>query len=120
MKVFLAVISIIMSLSSCYTYKMDIGKGVVPIIAKDSTKPAMKVVSVSKKKWYIMWGLAQLNTVDAKKMAKGAKDYSIKQRFKLTDILIGIPTVFFISTETVTVKKLAPILPKVKKRKRKK
>ena len=107
MKAFLAVIAIIISLSSCYTYRQDIGKGIVKTDRTDTLKARPKIISVTQKRWYLMWGLSPLNTVDSKKMAKGAKDYTIRQRFSFTDFLIGIPTAYFLSTQTVTVKRVA-------------
>lgn len=109
MKVFFTVLGLLLLLSSCFTFKQDIGKGLVTLkpIRKDSTVAATKVVSVSKKRWYLLWGLSPLNTVDAKKMAKGAVNYTVKQRLSVLDMLIGLPTGFFLSSQTVTVKKLA-------------
>ena len=112
MKAFLIAIAITLFFSSCYSFKQDMGKGIVKSIGKDSTKAKVKVVSISKKRWFLMWGLSPLNTVDSKKMAKGTNDYTVKQRFTITDVLISIPTAFFLSTETVTIKKQVPILPK--------
>jgi len=91
MKAFLFAIVIAIFFSSCYTFKQDMGKG------------APKLVTVSKKRWYLIWGLSPLNTVDAKKMAGHSVDYTVKQHFNFFDVLIGLPTAFFLSTETVTV-----------------
>lgn len=115
MKVFLVLLAIIVSLSSCFTYKQNIGKGIVLPMAKDTTKATAKVISVSKKRWYLLWGISPLNTVDTKKMAKGATNYTIKQRISISDMILSLPTAFFLSSQTVTVKKLAPANFPVKK-----
>ena len=85
---------------------MDIGKGA----------PKTNTETVHKKKWYLLWGLAPLNTVDAKKMAKGAKDYTIKSQVNMLDILIGLPTLYFLRSQTVSVKK--QFVPKIIKPKK--
>lgn len=82
---------------------MDIGKGA----------PKTNTQTVHKKKWYLLWGLAPLNTADAKKMAKGAANYTIKSQVNILDILIGLPTAYFLRSETVSVKK--QFVPKVAK-----
>ena len=115
MKAFFVLLAIIFSLSSCFTYKQDIGKGIVQPGTRDSVKVATKVKTVSKKRWYLLWGLSPLNTVDAKKMAKGATNYTIKQRISVFDMVLSLPTAFFLSSQTVTVKKLAPSNQPIKK-----
>lgn len=79
---------------SCYTIKQDIGSG------------APKVTVVHKHKWYALWGISPLNTVDAKKLAGTSTNYSIKTQFSFSDMLISLVTgCFSIVTETVTVTK---------------
>ena len=115
MKFFLVLLAIIVSFSSCFTYKQNIGKGIALSVTKDTTKVTPKTVSVSKKRWYLLWGLSPLNTVDTKKMAKGATNYTIKQRISVSDMLLSLPTAFFLSSQTVTVKKLAPANSPIKR-----
>jgi len=109
MKVFFTVLGLLLLLTSCFSFKQDIGKGLTmqKPLRKDSTVAAIKVISVSKKRWYLLWGLSPLNTVDSKKMAKGAVNYTVKQRMSVLDIIMGLPTGFFLSSQTVTVKKWA-------------
>ena len=95
MKAAVLLLIMIITLSSCYTFKMDIGKGA----------PKTNTETVHKKKWHLLWGLSSLNTVDAKKMAKGAKDYTIKSQVNVLDILMGLPTLYFLRSQTVSVKK---------------
>lgn len=103
MKAAFILLIMVTTLSSCYTFKMDIGKGA----------PKTNTETVHKKKWYLLWGLSSLNTVDAKKMAKGAKDYTIKSQVNVLDILMGLPTLYFLRSQTVSVKK--QFMPKVAK-----
>ena len=109
MKVFFTILFFSLLLTSCFSFKQNIGNGltIYKPLRKDSTVALNKVVSVSKKRWYLVWGLSPLNTVDSKKMAKGAVNYTIKQQISVLDILIGLPTGFFLSSQTVTVKKIA-------------
>ena len=44
------------------------------------------------RQWYALWGLIPINNVDAKEMAKGAKDYTIKTEQSALDIIINIAT----------------------------
>ena len=92
-------------LTSCFTTKMDVGKGA----------PKKNYTTVHKKRWYLLWGISPLNTVDAKKMAGGATDYSVKTQVKVTDILYGLPTLYFLRSQTVTVRKPISLRKKVKK-----
>lgn len=48
--------------------------------------------SVSKKQWYILFGLVPLNNVDTKVMAAGASDYDIKTESNFVDVVIGLFT----------------------------
>ena len=79
---------------SCYTFKQDFGTG------------APKVTVIHKHKWYALWGITPLNTVDAKKLAGTANNYSVKSQFRITDVLISLITgCFSVVTQTVTVTK---------------
>ncbi len=106
MKAAFLLLIMVITLSSCYTFRMDIGKGA----------PKTNTETVHKKKWYLLWGLSSLNTVDAKKMAKGAKDYTIKSQVNVVDLVIGLPTLYFLRSQTVNVKK--QFVPKVAKAKK--
>lgn len=84
----------VFSLSSCYTHVHRIGQG-----AKTEQK-------ISKKQWYILWGLVPLNDVDTHALAGDAEDYEIKTQHSFVDLLIGIFTgIVTIHPKTVTVKK---------------
>ena len=106
MRTLLLLFVMIFSLTSCYTFKMDIGKGA----------PKKNTQTIHKKEWYLLWGIAPLNTVDAKKMAKGAANYTIKSQVNVLDILLGLPTLYFLRSQTVNVKK--QFTPKVAKAKK--
>ena len=105
-KVFVLVMAISVLMTSCYTYRLDIGKGA----------PKKDFVSVHKKRWYLLWGLSPLNTVDDKKLAAGATDYSVRSQTNIVDFLIGIPTLYFLRSQTVTVKMAIPVVKKLKKK----
>ena len=82
-------------LSSCYTIRQDIGTGA-----------SKKHTLVHKHKWYALWGITPLNTVDAKKMAGKSTNYSVKTQFSPTDVIISLITgCLSIVTQTVTVSK---------------
>ena len=106
MKAAFLLLIMIISLTSCYTFKMDIGKGA----------PKTNTETIHKKKWYLLWGLSSLNTVDAKKMAKGAKDYTIKSQINMLDVFMGLPTLYFLKSQTISVKK--QFVPKTSKPKK--
>ena len=81
--------------TSCYTIKQDIGTGA-----------PKKFTVVHKHKWYALWGITPLNTVDAKKMAGKSNNFTVKTQFSTTDIIISLLTgCLSIVTQTVTVSK---------------
>lgn len=81
-------------MSSCYTTQHVVGNGA-------STGQA-----VSKKQWYILFGLVPLNEVDSKQMAGGATDYTITTKFKFVDHVIAIFTsIVTVRPMTITVEK---------------
>jgi len=80
-------------LVGCFTIQHQIGKG------------AQTGVSVEKKQWYIVFGLAPLNEVDSQALAKGATDYTIKTQMSALDVVINIFTsqvTIYCQTVTVT------------------
>ena len=82
-------------LTSCYTFKQDIGTGA-----------PKKHIAIHKHKWYALWGISSLNTVDAKKMAGKTSNYTVKTQFGVTDIIISLFTsCVSVVTQTVTVTK---------------
>lgn len=88
----IAVIAVSVSLTSCYTYTMTVGKG------------AQTGVEVSKKNHYLIYGLAALNTSNPKEMAGGAENYDITITHTFVDGLINGLT-FGIYTPTTTIVK---------------
>jgi len=67
---------------------------------------AKKGITVQKRQWYALWGLAPLNEIDTRTMAGDAKDYEIKTEASAVDIIINIFTSYItITSRTVTVTK---------------
>ena len=92
MKKILFLIFISLALTSCNSLVHVSGTG------------ASKSTVVSKKQWYALWGLVRLNKVDAKGLAGGATNYTVKTGFGLGDILTDFFTSFIsLEKETVTV-----------------
>ena len=95
MKIWIVALLFCFILSSCYTFKQDIGAGA-----------PKKHIVVHKHKWYALWGISSLNTVDAKKLAGKTNNYSVKTQFSVTDVIISLFTGWAtIVTQTVTVTK---------------
>ncbi len=62
--------------------------------------------TVSKRQWYILWGLVPLGDVDTQAMAAGAQNYEIKTSWAPLDILLNIFTgMVTIQSRTVKVTK---------------
>jgi hypothetical protein len=83
----IAVFSLSLALSSCYTLTHTVGDG-----ARGGQVTAQK-------QWYALWGLVPINNVDSKAMAGGAENYTIKSEVTFIDYVIT----FFSSVVTVTV-----------------
>jgi hypothetical protein len=61
---------------------------------------------VTKKQWYVLFGLAPLNSVNSKEMAGGAENYTVTTKFSFLDQVIGVITgIVTIRPMTVEVKK---------------
>jgi len=61
---------------------------------------------VEARQWYILFGLAPLNTVDTNQMAGDATDYEIKTEITVLDFIFNIFTSYVtVNSRTVTVKK---------------
>lgn len=92
MKNLLLVVVISCLFCSCYSTLNIAGTG------------ASKSVVVKKKQWYALWGLVQINHVDAKEIAGDASNYSVKTEFTPNDVLSNIFTsLVSIESKTVTV-----------------
>ena len=62
--------------------------------------------TVSKRQWYILWGLIPLGEVDSQAMAGGAQDYEVDTVNGPLDIILNIFTgIVTINSRTVTVTK---------------
>lgn len=77
-------------MSSCYTYTAVVGEG------------AKQNLEVKKKNHYMIYGLAPVNTSDAKTLAGGATDYNVTVKHTFLDGLISGIT-FGIYTPTTTI-----------------
>jgi hypothetical protein len=61
---------------------------------------------VTKRQWYIAWGLAPLNEVDTNAMAGNSTDYQIKTEITAVDVIINAITGWLsLYSRTVTVTK---------------
>jgi PBP1b-binding outer membrane lipoprotein LpoB len=91
-KSFLAVLFLVLLLSSCMTLTHTVGTG-------GSTG-----VKVEQKQWYALWGLVPINHVDSKAMAGGTANYTIQSQVKFVDYIIAAFTeIVTINVQTVTV-----------------
>lgn len=82
-----------MLLTSCYTYTSVVGKG-----AQGNTQ-------VSKWNHYLINGLAPIGVSDAKEMAGGAADYTVKTELSFVNGLVSALTFGIYSPSTTTVTK---------------
>ena len=82
-----------MMLTSCYTYETVVGKG-----AQGTTIT---------KKWnhYVIYGLAPVGVSNAKEMAAGATDYTVKTEQSFVNGLISAITFGIYTPTTTTVTK---------------
>lgn len=87
---FIFVMAICLSMTSCYTYTATVGNG------------AQTGVQVKKANHYLIYGLADVGTSDAKAMAGGATDYDITIKHTFVDGLLNAIT-FGIYTPTTTI-----------------
>ena len=68
--------------------------------------PTGTTAPIKQKRWYILWGLIPLNSVDSHAMAGGADNYEIKTQFEAIDVIISIFTsIVSIHPRTVKVTK---------------
>lgn len=81
------------SLTSCYVHEYTIGSG------------AQKGVSKTKMNHFVIRGLAPIKTAEPEKMAEGAKNYTVKTRFRFIDYLLGGITYGIYTPTTTTVTK---------------
>lgn len=84
------VLALLFSMTSCYTYTMEVGKG------------PQTGVEVKKMNTYFIYGLAPGNVSDPKQLAGGATDYRVTIQHTFVDGLIASLT-FGIFTPTTTI-----------------
>lgn len=84
------VFGISLSMTSCYTYTMTVGKG------------SQTGVEYKKMNHYLIYGLAPIGTSDVKEMAGGAEDYEVTIKHTFVDGLLNAIT-FGIYTPTTTI-----------------
>ncbi len=87
-KLFICV-CVVCTLTSCYTYTSVVGKG---------SQGKGKVVAWNH---YVVYGLAPISISDSKKMANGAKDYTVTTEHSFVTQLVGGLT-FGLYTPTIT------------------
>jgi hypothetical protein len=88
-----ASLAAVLSLSSCYTMRHQVGSG-------GTGEPQ------SEQQWWILWGLVPLNHVDSHAMAGNATNYTVTTGFKVLDVVISAFTGWVtIYVQTVEVQK---------------
>lgn len=87
---FVAVAALCLSMTSCYTYTATVGNG------------AQTGVEVKGANHYLIYGLVDVGTSDAKAMADGATDYNITTTHTFVDGLLSAIT-FGIYNPTTTI-----------------
>jgi hypothetical protein len=85
-------------LSSCNTTMHTVGAG-----GKCNCK-SVGQYDAKMKQWYLFWGLLPLNKVDSKRLASGAKNYSIMTKTSFGDALIAIPGSLLLGLKTQTIR----------------
>lgn len=89
----MAVVMMAVVLSSCMSLTHTVGAG-------------GSGESVTKRQWYVLWGLVPINEVDSKAMAGGAQNYTVKSSVTPLDFIINIFTgIITVNSQTVEVKK---------------
>ena len=88
--VILISLALIGIMSSCYTHKFNIGEG------------AKTGVTVSEKNHHFVFGLVTGKVSDPQKMADGAKDFQVTEKWEFVDGLLNVIT-FGIYTPTTTI-----------------
>ncbi|RPH95267.1 hypothetical protein EHM69_04925 [candidate division KSB1 bacterium] len=90
----LIIASFCLMLVGCYTNIHQVGNG-----AQGTNK-------VSKKEWYVLFGLVPIIEADSNQMAAGATDYTIKTQHDVVDVIIMLLIGnAIISSRTVSVTK---------------
>lgn len=85
---------LIFILAGCATHIHQVGNG------------AQGYEVVEARQWYILFGLAPLNTVDTNQMAGDATDYEIKTETTVLDFIFNMFTSYVtVNSRTVSVKK---------------
>lgn len=77
----------------CFTFDHQVGGG------------ASGKEKVAERQWFALWGLVRVNHVDAKTLAGGASDYTVRTQWAPLDVVINIFTsliTFYSQTVTVT------------------
>lgn len=80
MKISALALLVSFTMSSCYTYTYNVGKG------------AQKGITVKEKNHYLLYGLAPIKTSNPVEMANGAEDYTVKVTHSFVDGLLNALT----------------------------
>ncbi len=87
------VIAIAFSMTSCYTYTVQVGKG------------AQTGVEVAAKNHYLVYGLAPIIVSDAQRMAGGAENYNVTVTHTFFDgFLAALTSGLYTPTTTIVTK----------------
>jgi len=90
---FFLILSLVISLSSCYTYEYSIGKG------------AQKGIEVKEKNHYLIYGLAPVDISNPIEMAGNNENYNVKIEHTFVDGLLNAITFGIYTPTTTTVTK---------------
>lgn len=86
--------ALLLTTSGCYSLHHTVGTG------------AQGSQEVSKRQWYVLWGLVPLGEIDSQDLAGTAQNYSVHTQQTFIDVIINIFTGFVtIFSRTVTVTK---------------
>jgi predicted small secreted protein len=77
-----AILAVAVSLTSCMATTHTVGAG-----GKSNGKPGH--YDVKKKQWYLLGGLIPLNHVDAKNLAGGAENYTVRVTTSFGDLMLS-------------------------------
>ncbi|MCL2038877.1 MAG: Bor family protein [Bacteroidetes bacterium] len=79
--------------TSCFTHTYSVGKG------------AQTGLEVTKKNYYLIYGLVPVTTSDPTQMSGGASDYTVTHEWTFVDGFISAITCGILNPTTTTVKK---------------
>lgn len=89
----LSLLLLTLGTSSCWSSRYVVGAG------------AQQGTAVHEDAWWLFWGFFQLDAPSTATMAQGATSYEIVHETSFWDLVLSLPTAFFLSRSTVTVER---------------